>query len=576
MRRTRPSERGQTLIEGALALLVFFSLLFGVIDCGLVLVRHQSLVERVRSAVRWGVVRPWDGSGEQIANLILYDQPDGTQRRYWQLSGADARERAGALSTRLAGASRRRNAERFHRQLPLSVPFALDHADLHKPAPGLDLRSHGVQSRCSVRSRSRQVHKLSCLLALVKPFQPYRYSAQAGDPATLLTQPYDKISPQMQARYLAASPYNLVRVILGEKRDSDTAADNVYTRSARYFEDWIRQGILAQDPAPGFYPYFQDFAVPDSGERLTRKGFIGLGKLEDYGAGVVYRHEETLVGPKKDRLEVLRHTRAHFGQTLHAVSGSRRIGGSRAGSGHARRTAGGRDRRVWRAPPLVGRDRCGSQCARIQELMAPMKLLIADGHHRYETALTYRDEHPDDPAAQYVMMTFVNMYSPGVKILATHRVLRNLADFTVESLLSKATGAWSAKTFDSLDELKRELNAPAPQTVRIGAVTATGALLLTRPRKDGELDVPVLHQEILGKWLGISEDAVREEKYIHYVRGIDAAVAEVRERGAQVAFLLEPTPIDDMARVAFAGGVMPQKATDFYPKLLTGVAIYRL
>ena len=107
-------------------------------------------------------------------------------------------------------------------------------------------------------------------------------------------------------------------------------------------------------------------------------------------------------------------------------------------------------------------------------------------------------------------------------------------------------------------------------------VTASGALLLTRPRKDGELDVPVLHQEILGEWLGIGEEAVREEKYIHYVRGIDAAAAEVRERGAQVAFLLEPTPIDDMARVAFAGGVMPQKSTDFYPKLLTGVTIYRL
>ena len=412
-------------------------------------------------------------------------------------------------------------------------------------------------------------------MASVKPFQPYRYSAQAGDPATLLTQPYDKISPQMQARYLAANPYNLVRVILGERRDSDTAADNVYTRSARYFEEWIRQGILAQDPAPGFYPYFQDFAVPDTGERLTRKGFVGLGKLEDYGAGAVYPHEETLVGPKKDRLEVLRHTRAHFGQLFMLYP-------DRAGSVDLeldQATQGaplvdvideyGARHRLWSATDAA-------RSAGIQGLMAPMKLLIADGHHRYETALTYRDEHPDDPAAQYVMMTFVNMYSPGVKILATHRVLSNLADFTTESLRSKAIGAWSAKTVDSLDELKRELSTAAPQTVRIGAVTAAGILLLTRPRQGGELDVPVLHREILGEWLGIDEDAVREEKHISYVRGIDAAAAEVREGGAQVAFLLEPTPIDDMARVAFAGGVMPQKATDFYPKLLTGVAIYRL
>jgi uncharacterized protein (DUF1015 family) len=412
-------------------------------------------------------------------------------------------------------------------------------------------------------------------LASVKPFQPYRYAAQAGDPATLLTQPYDKISPQMQARYLAANPYNLVRVILGETRDSDTAANNVYTRGARYFEDWIRQGILAQDLTPGFYPYFQDFAVPDSGERLTRKGFIGLGKLEDYGAGSVYRHEETLVGPKKDRLEVLRHTRAHFGQIFMLYpdpqeSIDRELDAATQGAPLVDVIDEyGARHRLWAATDTA-------RVAHIQALMAPMKLLIADGHHRYETALTYRDEHPDDPAAQYVMMTFVNMYSPGVKILATHRVLHGLADFSAENLRATATGAWSAKTFDSMDRLKRELNTAAPQTVRIGAVTATGALLLSRPRHDDELDVPVLHQEILSKWLGISEDAVREEKHIHYIRGIDAAVAEVRERAAQVAFLLEPTPIDAMARVAFAGGVMPQKATDFYPKLLTGVAIYRL
>ena len=406
-------------------------------------------------------------------------------------------------------------------------------------------------------------------MATVKPFQPYRYSAKAGDPAKLVTQPYDKISPQMQARYLAASPFNLVRVILGEKRDSDTAADNVYTRAAHYFEDWIQQGILAQDPAPGFYAYFQDFEVPDTGERLTRKGFIGLGKVEDYSAGIVYRHEQTLSGPKKDRLEVLRHTRAHFGQIFMLYPDrqgavDRELDQSTQGTPLMDVTDEyGARHRLWAV----------TDTARIQGLMQPMKLLIADGHHRYETALNYRNEHPDDPAAQYVMMTFVNMYSPGLKILATHRVLRNLL---MVDVLSKVTADWSVKKFASVTELKRELQAAAPQTVRIGVVTAGEAFLLTRPRQDGELDVPVLHQEILGKWLGIGEDAVREEKYIQYVRGMDAAAAEVRERGAQVAFLLDATPIDEMARVAFEGGVMPQKSTDFYPKLLTGATIYRL
>ena len=397
---------------------------------------------------------------------------------------------------------------------------------------------------------------------------------KAGDPAKLLTQPYDKINPQMQARYLAESPYNLVRLILGERRDSDTESHNVYTRGARHFEDWIREGILSQDTVPGFYAYFQDFAVPDSGERLTRKGFIGLGKVEDYSAGIVHRHEQTLSGPKKDRLQVLRHTRAHFGQ-IFVLYPDREGAVDRELDAAAEGTPAldvideyGARHRLW---PVTD----PSRIARIQELMAPLKLLIADGHHRYETSLNYRDENPGDAAAQYTMMTFVNMYSPGLKILATHRVVRGVREFSMEALLKKA-GAWKVHKFDSIDELKHELSKAKPGWMRIGVVTMQEACLLERARQNGELDVPVLHQEILGGWLGIGEEAVRDEKHIQYVRGIDAAAAEVREGGAQAAFLLEPTPIEDMARIAFAGGVMPQKSTDFYPKLLSGVTIYRL
>ncbi len=409
-------------------------------------------------------------------------------------------------------------------------------------------------------------------MANIKPFQAFRYSAKAGDPANLITQPYDKISPEMQAAYLKASPYNLVRVILGERRAADSDADNVYTRAAHSFEDWIKQGILAQDAAPGFYAYFQEFQVPDSNERAVRKGFIGLGKVEDYSANVVYRHEQTLSGPKKDRRQVLDHTHAHFGQIFmlyedrenavdhmldeatHQPPVLDMVDGYQA------------RHRVWAITDP-------QRVAQIQQAMAEKKLLIADGHHRYETALAYRDDHPEDPAAQYVMMTFVNMYSPGLKILATHRVMRNLENFGV-SLLAKATAAgWKGSMHPSLDDLKRTLATRKPESVRIGVVTRDHSLLFERSRKDGELDVPVLHHEILAGMLGVSEEAVRDEKHIKYVRGIDAAVAEVRDKGAQVAFLLEPTPIEDMARIAFAGGVMPQKSTDFYPKLLTGFAV---
>jgi len=151
-------------------------------------------------------------------------------------------------------------------------------------------------------------------LAIIKPFKPFRYTAAAGDPATLLTQPYDKISPEMQSRYLAASPYNLVRVILGERHASDDDIDNPYTRAVGHLDQWTRAGILTQDSVPGLYAYFQDFEVPDSGERLTRKRIHRDREDRPYSAGVVHRHEQTLSGPKKDRLELLRHTGAHFGQ----------------------------------------------------------------------------------------------------------------------------------------------------------------------------------------------------------------------------------------------------------------------
>jgi uncharacterized protein (DUF1015 family) len=410
-------------------------------------------------------------------------------------------------------------------------------------------------------------------VATLKPFHAYRYTSKAGDPSRLLTQPYDKISPGMQAKYLAASPYNLVRIILGERIASDSDSDNVYARAARYLDDWIRDGILAQDSFPGFYAYSQEFEVPDTGERATRKGFIGLGKVEDYSANVVYRHEQTLSGPKKDRLNLLRRTRAHFGQIFMLYPDPERAV----------------DQLLEDGEPLLdvcddyqARHRLSAiteaqTIARIQELMASRKLLIADGHHRYETALAYRTENPGDPAAEYVMMTFVNMHSPGLRILATHRVVRNLEGFNARAFFDQAArSGWIVSKYDSLAAVMDDLRLPKPGRVRIGVVSGGEARLLERARLDGELDVPILHTEILGQRMGIGEEAVREEKYITYLRGMDAAVAQVTNNGAQIAFLLEPTPIEDMVRIAFSGGVMPQKSTDFYPKLLSGVTIYRL
>ncbi len=409
-------------------------------------------------------------------------------------------------------------------------------------------------------------------MARIFPFQPYRYSAKAGAAENLVTQPYDKISAAMQARYLSLSPYNLVRIVLGEKRASDTDRDNVYTRAAACLNAWMANGILEQEKAPSLYAYYQRFTIPDTGQNVERKSFIGLSALEDYSAGVVFRHEQTLSGPKKDRMELLRHTHAHFEQIflLYDDPGLAvdKILDAAAASAPAITVKDEYDaiHRLWKISDAAA-------IARIQELMADRKLLIADGHHRYETALAFRNENPDLRDAQRMTMAFVNMRSPGLEILATHRVLSGLTGFDAAAFLQKIGG----RRLGSIDELRRIFATPAPGKIRIGIVTRSSEMrLYDRDRKPGELDVKVLHEELLGGMLGISEEAVREEKHIEYVRGLDAAYSKVREGAAEIVFLLEPTTIEQVADVAFSGGVMPQKSTDFYPKLLSGLTIYKL
>lgn len=408
-------------------------------------------------------------------------------------------------------------------------------------------------------------------MAQIEPFKAYRYSTEAGPLQNLLTQPYDKISPAMQARYLSLSPYNLVRIILGERFPSDTGQDNVYTRAKDHFQKWIDDGILTPDGQPGLYAYTQEFDVPDAGGKLVRKGFIGLGPVEDYEARIVHRHEQTLSGPKKDRLELLRQTHGHFGQIFMLYPDpDLAVDQIIDEAAKAEPDAAVADEyqtvhRLWRIsdPATI---------ARMQQIMADKKLLIADGHHRYETALAFRNENPGLAGARHVMMTFVNMHSPGLKILATHRVVSNLAGFNAAELLQR-TGAQPA---GSVAGLKQALEMPDSGRLRIGIALKSGLHLIDRPRQTGELDVPVLHREILGDVLGITEEAVRNESHLQYVRGVDAAVEKVTSGDAQVAFLLEPTKVEQVADVAFAGGVMPQKTTDFYPKLLSGLTIYKV
>ena len=425
-------------------------------------------------------------------------------------------------------------------------------------------------------------------MAQIDPFQPYRYTEKAGDPSDLVTQPYDKIPDELREQYLAASPYNFVRLIKGvAEPGDDEKSNNVYTRAKAQLDQWIADEILAQDPEPGFYPYFQTFTNPDTGERQTRKGFIGLLGVEEYEAQVVHRHELTHRGPKVDRWNLTDATQSYFGQLFFLYDDPEKkidalLDEAAQGEPLMKSTEEGVEHKVWRISEP-------EKVAVIKTLMADKKLLIADGHHRYETALAYSNANPDKPGAKKVMMTLVNMSSEGLLVLATHRVLEGLADFSAAALLERAGEHFNVQKFDSDEALQKALDESSDDASAIGGVFAgdpaaylftakPGALdTMLEGMSDAEkkLDVVVLHKALIGSALGVSEEDVTDLKGISYIRGFQKAVDEVRQGGKQVAFLLRPVKVHEVADISFGGGVMPQKSTDFYPKLLSGFTTYR-
>ena len=226
-------------------------------------------------------------------------------------------------------------------------------------------------------------------MAHIKPFRALRYDPARVAVSQAATQPYDKITSQMQEHYYAANPYNLVRIILGKRLATDGPADNPYTRAAGFFSDWRRQGIFLQDSEPSLYRYCQTFTIPTGTAQIERHGFIALGKIEDYAAGIVFRHEQTLAKPKADRLDLLRATRAHFGQIFMLYSDpaaeiEKALQPANAPVAELTDEYGVQHR-LWRIsnPATI---------ELVQRAMQDKKLIIADGHHRYETALNYRNE----------------------------------------------------------------------------------------------------------------------------------------------------------------------------------------
>ena len=440
-------------------------------------------------------------------------------------------------------------------------------------------------------------------MAQIFPFRAYRYDPSQFDLAQVLTQPYDKITPEMQDRYYSLHLDNLIALEKGRSFPDDSPENNVYTRAAQALQGWIDRRVLVRDPSPGVYVYFQDYQVPHSSERRLRKGFIALGHVEDYSAGVVFRHEHTLAGPKADRLELLRHTRAHTGQLFMLYDDP------------VRETDALLEQASRVPPPVELRDEYGvvhrlwpvfdlQTIDLFRHTLADKKLVIADGHHRYETALAYRNEcraagrnAPDAPHEK-VMMTFFNIRTEGLKILPTHRVVSGLAAFDFARFHAQLDSIFEVRSFpfsgDSdraarLADFRRELLAQSHQRNAIGVyVPRTFHLFMLRSNTDLDLllpsvspaqrhlDVVLLHSLLLEKGLGITPDAVKKERNITYEREMEAAIAAVDAGRSQLCCLLNPIQVGQMIEIALGGEVLPQKSTDFYPKLLSGITIYRL
>jgi uncharacterized protein (DUF1015 family) len=451
-------------------------------------------------------------------------------------------------------------------------------------------------------------------MARLYPFRALRYDPARVNMEAVVTQPYDKITPEMQQHYYESSPYNLIRIILGKHEPNDNEQSNVYTRAAEYLRNWRRDHILAEESEPAIYGYSQTYTVPGSSEVRERRGFIALGHLYDYADKVVYRHEQTFPKHKSDRMALFKATRAYCEQIYMLYSDpaftAEKLIFDGAPADLAITDEYNVVHRVWKLtdPNLINL---------LLTAMADKKLIIADGHHRYETSVAYAKERsaqlrlpfnlsvpgdedsspsviadgdtrstlptPAFPEAA-MMMTFVNMDAPGITILPTHRVVHGLPNFSSPDFITKASAFFDIKELASPD-----LAALATTTgTAFIAATGDGNYLLTAkpdaiaaalkdiPTRQRQLDVVQLHSIILDRLLGLDQETITRLGNVRYIREAAEATALVASGDADIAFLIKPITLDQLRDISLSGEVMPQKSTDFYPKLLSGLAIYAL
>ncbi|MCD6418960.1 DUF1015 domain-containing protein [bacterium] len=448
-------------------------------------------------------------------------------------------------------------------------------------------------------------------MAKIHPFRGVMYSSEkfGKDLTDLVTQPYDKITDEMREEYYSRHPQNFIRVVLGRKFPSDDEYYNYYVRSAGYLQWWLEEKIMVSAEKPAIYAYHQVFEV--EGQEVVRKGFVALAELEPPGKGVK-AHEKTLAGPKADRLNLTRHIRAQVGHIFMLYSDPQKVADEAIESAIASREPDfiakdwfGNEHRMWKITDE-------NTIRTVQSALADKTLFIADGHHRYETAVNYWKECegkglvPEDGATEIFsnrMMTFVNMDDPGLVILPTHRVVHSVENFDVDRIISRAEKYFDIEKYAIITEgcVKGKFQEAMTKMEMLGEqgkhsfvfvpknaknyylLTLKDERIMDEAIKDPvsadwkRLDVSILHKLLLEDILGIDAKALEEKRNLYYIREREKGFEYLeKDPKVQGVFYLNATKIEEVKKIASAGERMPQKSTDFYPKLLTGMVINKL
>lgn len=427
-------------------------------------------------------------------------------------------------------------------------------------------------------------------MAVVKPFRGYFYSSKFIEKHPLdrlAAPPYDVISEKEKIR-LTEDPYNFAHLTLGKAEDD-------YQKAKQLLQSWIKEGVVEQDEAPSFYIDEQEFQLNSSSPRKKRTGFVGLVRLEPWDKKIIMPHERTMPKYSQDRLKLLRATRANLEQIFGIFNDSSGTIDQLLEENKKEENLilqftdyQGVVHRLWRIkePKVIDQ---------IRRILNPRTIIIADGHHRYETSLMYREERRkelQDPWEEipedYVMMTLVNMKNPGLLILPTHRLVHNLPEERVRDFFTKCQGYFIVKNFANEREMDEFLQTAPPHTIGVynkvenkwGAITLKDLKVmdqkLGKESVNRYLDTAILHEIVFKEILGINQEAQEESKYVDYLRGTkDVFTLAQEENHYQLVFVMRPTPLERVEEAATYAQRMPQKSTYFYPKVWSGL-VFRL